>query len=546
MKKKISIVFLVLCMIMGVAKADFSFGTPTEVPNVNSSANEYYTSISADGLSLYINSNRSGGYGSVDIWVATRETTDDPWGTPVNLGQPINSPSNEAGVSISSDGLSLYFSSNRPSGYGDGDLWVVTRETIHSEWGTPMNLGTTVNSGADQCYPSISADELELYFSSNRAGGIGGYDIWVTKRATIHEDWGTPENLGPTVNHSGPEAQTGISADGRMLFFVSSSRPGGYGGIDIWVTSRATTDDDWGEPVHLGSPVNSSGWEEYPNVSADGSTLFFRYSQFGRWDDGDIWQAPIIPVVDFNGDGKVDTDDLLMLIENWGTSETLCDIGPMPWGDGTVDREDVEVLMSYWGQDIYDPTLIAHYKLDETEGDIAYDSAGELDGMLNGGPLWQPDGGMVDGAIEFDGIDDYISTDPVLNPEDGPFSVLVWIKGGAPGQSILSQADGVSWVCTDSVEGCLMTELKGGGRDAAELPSQVIITDGDWHRVGFVWDGSYRTLYVDEIEVAEDEQTNLRGSDNGLYIGACKAMEAGTYWSGLIDDVRIYNRVVRP
>jgi hypothetical protein len=76
--------------------------------------------------------------------------------------------------------------------------------------------------------------------------------------------------------------------------------------------------------------------------------------------------------------------------------------------------------------------------------------------------------------------------------------------------------------------------------------SQANITDGNWHRIGFVWDGSNRVLYVDDIPVAEDEQTNLAASENGLYIGAGTAMEPGSFWSGLIDDVRIYNRALRP
>jgi len=92
-----------------------------------------------------------------------------------------------------------------------------------------------------------------------------------------------------------------------------------------------------------------------------------------------------------------------------------------------------------------------------------------------------------------------------------------------------------------------MTELKGTGRDAtSELLSQTIITDGNWHRIGLVWDGSHRTLYVDDVAVAEDEQTNLAASENGLSIGAGTAMEPWSFWSGLIDDVRIYSRAVSP
>ena len=91
-----------------------------------------------------------------------------------------------------------------------------------------------------------------------------------------------------------------------------------------------------------------------------------------------------------------------------------------------------------------------------------------------------------------------------------------------------------------------MTELKGTSGGAAILRSQAVITDGNWHRIGLVWDGSHRTLYVDDVAVAEDTQDNLEVSENRLYIGTGKALKSGTYWSGLIDDVRIYNRVVRP
>ncbi len=121
---------LVLGLTAGVANADFTFGTPTNLgPTVNSSDVEHGPSISADGLSLYFQSNRSGGSSGVDIWVAMRETTDHPWSTPVNLGPTVNSSAKDATACISADSLSLYFSSERPGGYGGGDLWVTTRTT---------------------------------------------------------------------------------------------------------------------------------------------------------------------------------------------------------------------------------------------------------------------------------------------------------------------------------------------------------------------------------------------------------------------------------
>ncbi|KPJ88992.1 MAG: hypothetical protein AMJ53_16170 [Gammaproteobacteria bacterium SG8_11] len=249
---------------------------------------------------------------------------------------------------------------------------------------------------------------------------------------------------------------------------------------------------------------------------------------------------------DFNGDGLVDINDLLSLIESWGQNDPLFDIAPQPFGDGVIDALDLELLMSYWEQPVEDPTLIAHWALDEVEGDIAYDSAGVNDAFVVGGTAWQPSGGQVNGALQFEGIDGCAVTDSILDPASGTFSVFAWVKGGAPDQVILSQQGSANWLCTDRATSNLMTGLKCSGRTGIPMISQTNITDGYWHRVGLVWDGLYRTLYVDDILVAEDTQNSLKDSDNGLYIGCGKNMEAGTFWSGLIDDVRIYNRVVIP
>ena len=541
------ILVLALGLAAEVANADFTFGTPTNLgPTVNSSAREFNASISADGLSLFFISNRPGGVGGLDIWVTTRETTDDPWGTPVNLGPTINSPVGEWGVSISSDGLSLYLDAPQSGGSFKYDLCVATRATTDDDWGNPVNLGPTVNSSADDYSPSISADDLSLYFTSGGGrGGYGRYDLWVTTRETIHDPWGTPVNLGPTVNSSAFDTDPGISADGRMLFFASD-RSGGYGSNDIWVTRRATTDDPWGEPVNLGSTVNSSPWNDYPNVSADGSTLFFRASLSGRNSGGDIWQAPIVPVVDFNGDGIVDAADLCIMVDYWGTDEPLCDIGPMPWGDGIVDIQDLIVLAEHLFEEVHDPTLVAHWKLDEAEGSVAHDSAAENDAVVFGDALWQPTHGKIDGALAFDGTDDYVSTPFILDPADAAFSVFAWIKEGTAGQVILSQIGEANWLSADPLQGNLMTGLEGFGRGRCPLVSQTVVTDGNWHRVGLTWDGSNRILYADDLEVAKDTQSEFAGLVGGLYIGAGNNLDPGSFFSGLIDDVRIYDRAITP
>ncbi|MHC4805435.1 MAG: LamG-like jellyroll fold domain-containing protein [Planctomycetota bacterium] len=538
----ILVLVLVVGLPAGIANADFTFGTRTNLgPTVNSSADDGLPSISADGLSLFFMSNRPDGYGERDIWVTTRATTDDPWGEPVNLGSQVNRSSGEWGASISSDGLLLYFCSWRSGGYGRSDVYVTTRETKDDPWGTPMNLGPTVNSSANDECPSISADELLLFFHSDRPGNVGEHDIWVTTRATKDDDWATPVNLGPPINTSAVEWCSNISADGRTLFFVSG-RYGGYGRTDIWVTRRVTTDDDWGEPVNLGSNVNTSTFNYGVTVSADGSTLFFRT---GPFDSGDIWQAPIIPIVDLNGDEIVDSVDMCIMVDHWGTSEPLCDIGPMPWGDGIVDVQDLIVLSEHLFEEILPLELVAYWKLDETEGDIAADSARENDAVVFGDAIWQPDGGQVSGALQFDGIDDYVSTPFMLQTANAVFSVFAWVKGGMPSQVIFSQAGLSDWLGADTTNGSLMTELNFLFKPSLPLQSQTVITDGNWHRIGLVWDGSNRILYVDDVEVASDtyDKGYLFGD---LQIGAGKNLEPGSFFSGLIDDVRIYDRAITP
>jgi len=249
---------------------------------------------------------------------------------------------------------------------------------------------------------------------------------------------------------------------------------------------------------------------------------------------------------DFNGDGIVDDADATIMVNHWHTDEPSCDLAPPPWGDGIVDVQDMETLIQYLGQYPDDPTLIAHWALDESEGDIAFDSAGTNDAYVIGEPLWQPADGHVDGAIQLDGIDDVIVAGPPPRPGDGPCSVLAWVKDGAAGQAVISEPGGPDWLSLDLVTGHLMTELSGSGRSTGPLFSQGVIADGGWHRVGFVWEGLYRTLYVDDTVVAEDTQDGLESPGNGFYIGTGKNMAPGTYFSGLIDDVRVYNRAVRP
>jgi len=556
MSSKVSLVLFAILVIVvsgGHAKADFVFGEPTNLgAPVNSTNYDAGPSISSDGLSLFFYSLRSGGFGGsgwepLDLWVSTREMTTDDWGTPTVLGSPVNSSAMDGTPCISSDGLSLFFDSWRSGGSGQSDIWMTTRATIYDPWGTPVNLGTMVNSSASDIGSCISADGLELFFGSDRTGGSGDWDIWVTTRATVSDPWGLAENLGPTVNSPVYDGLPAISPDGLLLFFTSL-RSGGYGDNDIWVAKRATRGGEWGEPVNLGPMVNTSAGEAEPSISYNGRWLYFddyTIMRPGGIGGPDLWKVPILPIVDFNADGIVDSIDMCVIVNHWGEDYSLCDIGPMPWGDGIVDVQDLIVLSEHLFEEASNPKLIAHWKFDEIDGMYSADSVGENDAIVMGGIECQPAGGQIDGALKFDGVSGCAIVGTFLYPADGPFSVLAWVKDCAPGQVILSQQNVSNWLAIDS-DGNLITDLKSSDPAAGSLISETIITDGQWHRVGVVWDGSHRTLIVDGVTVAEDTQPGLESSQMGFYIGVDKFYAPGTFFSGLIDDLRVYNRVVSP
>jgi len=348
MKKTITIaIILAFVTNVSVTNADYTFGTPTNLgPTVNSSYADPNPSISADGLELYFESYRSGGYGSGDLYVSTRNTTQDPWGVPVNLGPTINTSRYDGTPCISADGLTLYFGNE-----GDG-IMVARRAASSDGWGppTPAALSSTFNLvGTDGVFTSLSSDGLHLYFSEHslpRPGGFGGADLWVSERSSASDMWSQPRNLGSTVNSSAHDRYPSISADGLSLFF-GSYRSGGYGHQDIWVATRAGEDEDWGTPVNLGPMVNTSANDGGPSISVDGRTLYFYSNRPGGYGSHDIWQVPIDPIVDLNADGIVDAQDMCIVVDNWGTDNSLCDIGPMPWGDGVVDVQDLIVLSEH-------------------------------------------------------------------------------------------------------------------------------------------------------------------------------------------------------
>jgi len=328
------------------ARADFALG---ELVNpgaaVNSPREELLPVLSPDGLELYFGSSRSGGYGGLDIWVTKRSTIEDPWGPPTNLGPQINASGFDYAGGLSADGLTLYFGQG-PWGSCTGCM--TTRTAKDAPWGPPVRLGPVFTTY--ECPGPVSSDGLELFVSGAHPGGYGSVDIWVSRRATPSDPWGTLVNLGATINSPSYDLPVWLSSDGLTLLF-SSDRPGGFGSWDLWRTMRPSKTDAWGPPQNLGPCVNTAFSECGAAISPDGRWCYFddyMAPRPGGLGVCDIWQAPILPITDFNADGKVDLDDLRLLIDNWGTDKTLYDIGPFAWGDGKVDIEDLKVFIAEW------------------------------------------------------------------------------------------------------------------------------------------------------------------------------------------------------
>jgi len=267
---------------------------------------------------------------------------------------------------------------------------------------------------------------------------------------------------------------------------------------------------------------------------------------WGRVDARAALDMVLAKRADLNNDWKVDAEDEAILRAAMDSNDLSADVAPAKKRDGIVNAKDLALLTRYLGTVIPEPGLVAYWKLDETEGMTAHDSEGDNDATVVGTPLWQPQGGKIDGALQLTGIGNFVVTKAMLDPSTGPFSVFAWVKDGAPGQVVLSQTGGASWLKAASSDGALTTDLKSAGRLAESLTSAVVVTDGNWHRVGLSWDGSNRILYVDDIEVARDTQPNLPSLIGGLHIGGGSKLAPGTFWTGLIDDVRVYNRAVKP
>jgi hypothetical protein len=254
-------------------------------PTINTPFIEQGASVSRDDRGLYFHcTGCPDNIGGADIYVSHRAHASDPWGPPQRLGTNVNTTDNETAPTVSSDGHQLFFARDGQAGFGGTDLYVSHRRDKRDDfgWEPAVNLGSGINTSASEAQATLFEDEETettiLYFSSNRLGGSGLDDIY---SSTLGPDG----SFGPAVpvaelNTSSNDRQPAVRRDGLEMF-LGSDRPGTLGGIDLWVATRATTHDPWSTPVNLGPVVNSTQVDARPALSFDGTTLYFQSTRPG-------------------------------------------------------------------------------------------------------------------------------------------------------------------------------------------------------------------------------------------------------------------------
>jgi outer membrane protein OmpA-like peptidoglycan-associated protein/Tol biopolymer transport system component len=260
-------------------------------PTINSKYDEYWPSLSADGqtmvftVKLPIDTNNSETFGNRQEDFFYSDFEDGRWTQAKPVGPPLNTPGNEGAQSISSDGkLMIFTGCNRRDGYGNCDLYFSKKEG--DRWTVPQNMGKPINTSSKETQPSLSSDGKTIYFASNRPGTKGGLDIWKT---TLSDDgyWGEPVNLGDSINTPYDDQSPFIHPDNQTLYFSSKGWPG-MGGYDLYV-SRRTGDNTWTKAKNIGYPINTNFNEVGMVVNARGTTAYYSSNRLGGQGGDDIY-----------------------------------------------------------------------------------------------------------------------------------------------------------------------------------------------------------------------------------------------------------------
>ncbi len=240
---------------------------------VNTGASEYFPSLTADGQTMIFTRNDDG-----DENFYQTQWKDQAWQPAVPL-KGVNTADNEGAQAISADGSWLAFTACDRRGDGSQGSCDLYWSQLKAEgWSPASPFSNVINSASWEAQPTISANGKTIIFSGNRAGGRGKIDLWQTSRQP-NGKWTKPENLGPLLNTGGEDQTPFLHPDGQTLYYTSDSLPG-MGGKDIYF-SRRQPDGSWGAPQNLGYPINTKGEDVMLTVSLDGRTAYYATNRPG-------------------------------------------------------------------------------------------------------------------------------------------------------------------------------------------------------------------------------------------------------------------------
>lgn len=260
-------------------------------PNINSKYNDYHPSLTVDEELIIFTRMRpadgltdnGGSMVEEDFYYSIKDG--EEWRQAIPLGEPINTHGNEGAHSISPDGRYFYYTGcNRPQGFGSCDLYV--SERTGKKWSNPKNLGELISSPEWDAQPTMGPDGKTLIFTSRRKGGYGRSDLWMST-LTENGNWSMPYNLGDSINTPYDEFGPFLHPDGKTLYFSSSGHPG-LGGKDIFY-SKKKADGSWSTPVNLGYPINTKDDDLHMIVSANGKRGYFSSDREGGFGERDIY-----------------------------------------------------------------------------------------------------------------------------------------------------------------------------------------------------------------------------------------------------------------
>ena len=282
---------LVLFTVFMMAGTLFAADEPHNLgPLVNSPDSDFGPIVTADGNALYFTSFRDGGLGGQDIWMS--RFVDGEWTKAENLGEPINSKYHEGPDSFSVDESTMYFTRCDKLGKpGICDIYTASWDDENKKWGKVENMGPGINSDYNDSNASISYDGKTIYFISDRpmdGSTVKNWDIFMSQKTM--GKWGKAKRLDKTINTPKQEIHVMIHQDGKTLYF-SSDGHGGFGGYDIFYSELE--DGKWSQPKNMGDLTNTPRDDLYFTVPASGDLAYLASSRSGGMGQEDIYSVPV-------------------------------------------------------------------------------------------------------------------------------------------------------------------------------------------------------------------------------------------------------------